>query len=109
MGTQKIDRRRRILDSLRLVEALIKGERLFHVRAFICKVYASLLAPEKIRTKRDKPMGGIPVGDAANIFIDAKYFLEHDNTWSVSAGRQSQVAIKLTRIERFDCDHSCGW
>src|SRR6185295_15803916 len=66
---------------------------------------SALHTPEEIRTQRDKPMRRIPVSNTAHEAVDAKNFLQHDDTWSIPTRRQGKIAVELAAIERLDCNH----
>ena len=45
-------------------------------------------------------MGGVPVNDATHVVVDAEDLLKHDDSWSIAAGRQREIAVELTAVER---------
>src|SRR5690349_16119414 len=98
MLSQKVERGGGVFNGLRLIDLLIKLDGFLPVVAFVSQLDTGLDAPEQIRHERDKAMRGVPVSDVAQILIDAKDFLEHDDAWSITTRRQCQVTIKLPVI-----------
>src|SRR5580765_6719440 len=106
MSAQKFNCGGGILDSLRFIQALIKRESLLPFRfRLIGHIDAAFLAPKQIGTNRHEAMRRIPVADLPHVLIDAKDFLQDDDAWPITAGRQSDMRVKFAAIKRFDCEH----
>src|SRR5689334_19536451 len=98
MLSQKVERGGGVFNGLRFIDLLIKLDGFLPVVAFVSQLDAGLDAPEQIRNECDKSMRRIPVSDIAQVLIDAKDLLEHDDAWPITTRRQCQVTIKLPVI-----------
>jgi hypothetical protein len=100
MLTQELHRGGRVFYRLRFIESLIKLKRFlpFSFR-FVSNIDAGLLPPKEIRADGDKPVRRIPITNITHDLIHAKNFLQDDDAWPETAGRQRQVGAEFSAIE----------
>src|SRR2546423_12616133 len=99
MLSQKVHGGGRIFDGLSFVQTLVKLDCLLKVIIAVRQLDAPLLTPKQIWTNRDKAMRRVPICDAAQKFIHAKNFLQHDDARAKAARRQRHVGVELSTVK----------
>src|SRR5262249_18148661 len=102
-------RRLEVVDTLRLVEALVEGERLlpFGVR-LIGDLDARLLAPEQIRAERDVTLPREAVGEIAHDLVDAENLLDHEHARAAAGRWCREISAEAAAIGGADGDLGHG-
>src|SRR5437762_7901886 len=100
MTSQKLDRGGRIVNSLCLIQALIKRKCLVPIWGILVAQFdTALLPPEQVRAQRDKAMRRIPVSHTAHICVDTKNLLQHDDSRPRTAWWDREVGVEFASVE----------
>src|SRR5437764_6519054 len=99
MFAKKFNRGGRIFDSFGFIETLIELYRFLKVSIAVRQLHAPLLPPKQIGTDSDKTVRCVPISDAAQEFVDPKYFLQDNDAWPEARRRQRDVRLEPSAVE----------
>ena len=99
MFAEKFNRGGRIFNGSAFIQTLIELYSPLRVSIAVRQLYAALLSPKQIGTDRHESARRVPVGDAAQEFIDAKNLLQDDDAWAEARRRQCDVGVELSAVK----------